>query len=170
MKTKPTPGQRQDERGVLLLDCLAYMGLLALILGMAFLAFYRASEHSRDLAWNAADITRVLGAGERWREEVRTADALPTLEQDDGGAVLYLPHASGEIAYAFRDGTVFRRALPNTNWIARLTGVAVSSMNLESRRHVAGWHWDVELEGRQKIARIRPVFSFAAVAAGGKKP
>lgn len=161
MKTVSPSGN--DQRGMLLIDCMAYIGLLALILGMAFLAFYRASDHSRDLASNAADIARALNVGERWRDDLRTATAPPRLEQDGEVPVLHLPHAGGEIAYAFRDGAVFRRALPNTHWTTMLPAVASSTMRPEPRRHVTAWHWDLELTGRQKIARLRPVFSFEAV-------
>lgn len=166
-----THSQRHtDQRGMLLIDCLAYIGMFALILGMAFLAFYRASDHSRDLARNAADIAGALNAGERWREDLRTANAAPRLEQEGDGPVFRLPHASGEIAYAFRNGTVSRRALPNTNWVTQLTLVTDSTMRSESRRQVTCWHWDLEFAGRQKIARLRPLFSFEAVYSGDKKP
>ena len=79
---------------------------------MAFLAYYRATEHSRDLSRNAADIVRALNVGERWREDVRTATT-PPFPDEDGG--VRLPHDGGEITYAFRGGAVLRRALPNTN-------------------------------------------------------
>jgi hypothetical protein len=153
-----------------LIDCLSYIGILALILGMAFLAFYRATDHSRDLARNAADITRTLNAGERWREDVRTATAAPRADIEGGASLLRLPHAAGEIAYVFRDRAVFRRALPNTNWTKLLPNVAGSTMRSEPRRQVTCWHWDVELEGHQKVARLRPVFSFEVVSATSVKP
>ncbi len=161
---------RMTQRGMALIDCLAYIAMLALILGMAFLAFYRATDHSRDLSYNAADIARALSVGERWREDVRSATTSPRLDRDGGFPLLRLPHAGGEIAYAFHDGAVFRRALPNTNWVALLPAVAASMMRAEPRRQITSWHWDVELKGRQKVARLRPVFSFEAVNATAGKP
>lgn len=170
MRTASRLGCGPKKRGIALIDCLAYIAVLSVILGMAFLAFYRAGDHSRDLTRNAADITRTLHAGERWREDVRTASGPPRLEQENGAPLFRLRHASGEIAYAFRDGAILRRALPNTNWVSVLPAVVASSMRTEARQHVTCWHWDIELKGRQKVARVRPIFSFAAVSAERRQP
>src|SRR5262245_40944303 len=63
----PRPSALDPRSGMMLIDCLAYIALLALILTMAFAAFYRANDYSRELSRNTADITRALQAGERWR-------------------------------------------------------------------------------------------------------
>src|SRR6266487_4316060 len=68
-----------SQRGFALVDCVAYIGLLAVILTMAFAAFYRALERSRDLSRNAAEIVRALQAGERWRADVRASARPPQL-------------------------------------------------------------------------------------------
>ncbi len=157
-------------RGIALIDCLAYMALLAIILTMAFMAFYRVTEHSRDLSRNAADIARTLHAGERWRADVRASTRPPRLETSGGESLLRLSNGAGEVTYAFRDGGVLRQALPNTNWVELLPRVANSRMFEERRQHVAVWHWEVELKGGQKVARVRPLFSFQAVASRAQKP
>jgi hypothetical protein len=154
---------RPREQGMMLIDCLAYIALLALILGLTFSAFYRTTENSRNLAGNAGDIVRALNAGERWREDLRASSGPPRSEEENGAPILRLPQAGGDVSYAFRDGAVFRRALPNTNWTALLPAVAFSTMHAEPRSQVICWHWDIELKGRQKVARVRPVFSFVAV-------
>jgi type II secretory pathway pseudopilin PulG len=158
------------QHGMMLIDCIAYIGLLAIILTLAFLAFYRTTENSNKLSRNAADISLSLQAGERWREDVRSANGEPRLDNEAGVVLLRLPHASGEITYAFRDDTVLRRALPNTNWLVVLPALTASAMHAEPRRHATCWHWDVELKGRQKVARVRPLFSFEAVAGASNKP
>jgi len=157
-------------RGIALIDCLAYIALLAIILTMAFMAFYRATEHSRDLSRNAADIARALHAGERWRADVRASTRPPRLELSGDESWLRLLHDAGEVNYAFRDGGVLRQALPNTNWVELLPRVVHSRMLEECRQHVAVWHWEVELKGGQKVARVRPLFSFQAVARSAPKP
>ena len=151
------------ERGLTLIDCIAYMALLALIFELTFAAFYRTTENSQSLARNAADIARALHAGEAWREDVRRATQPPQLEPADGNPVLRLPQSAGEVSYTFMEDAVYRRVLPNTNWVLFLPAVTSSTMYHESRQQVSSWHWDVELKGRQKVARVRPVFSFAAV-------
>src|SRR5580765_2729022 len=82
---------KSRSNGFLLIDCLVYIGLLAVLLGLAFIAFYRVSDYSRHLSQNAADISRALYAGERWRKDVRTATGTPQLVQSGEGAVLHLP-------------------------------------------------------------------------------
>ena len=160
----------RTERGMALLDCLAYLSLFALILGMAFVVFYRATENFQNLSRDAAGIVRALRAGEQWRQDVRLATNPPRLETKDGEAVLHLTLPGGEGRYAFRDGTVFRQALPNTNWIAVLPAVKSSLMQRQPRQYVTAWRWEVELQGRQKVARVRPMFTFQAVPAAGQKP
>ena len=162
----PLPILLSPLAGMTLIDCLAYIGLLGIILGLTFSAFYRTSDSSKHLTRNAADIARALNAGERWREDVRGSSATPRFEEEKGVPTLRLSFPTGEVAYAFRDNAVFRQALPNTNWIAVLPAVASSVMFVEPRRHVTCWHWDLELKGRQKVARVRPVFTFEAVQGG----
>ena len=157
-------------RGMMLIDCIVCIALLAIILTLAFAAFHRTTENSNRLSHNTADISRALHAGERWREDVRTASGEPRLDAENGTPLLRLSHAAGEIDYTFRDGKVLRRVLPATNWFVILPGVANSTMRAEPRRHVTCWHWDVELKGRQKVARVRPLFSFEAVATASAKP
>ncbi len=159
-----------SQRGIALVDCLAYIALLAVILSMAFAAFYRVTEYSRDLSRNAADIVRALQAGERWRADVRASARPPQLKTVGEESQLSLASGAGEVNHAFRAGGVFRQALPNTNWVELLPRAASSRMFEERRQHVAVWHWEVELKGGQKIARVRPLFSFQAVASSARIP
>ena len=153
-----------------LIDCLAYIALLALILTMAFAAFYRANDYSRDLSRNAADIARTLQAGERWRADVRSSTQPPRLETIGNESLLRLASGAGEVTYAFRGGGIFRQALPNTNWVELLPRAASSRMFEERRQHVGVWRWEVELPGKQKVSRVRPLFSFQAVAKSTRIP
>src|SRR3954470_14151221 len=59
--------------GFTLIEMLVYMGMLFLILGMAYIAMYRSMDASAGLRRNANDITRALETGELWREDVRGA-------------------------------------------------------------------------------------------------
>jgi Tfp pilus assembly protein PilE len=158
------PSTLDSQRGIALVDCLAYIALLAVILTMAFGAFYRAMEHSRELARNAAEIARALQAGERWRADVRASTQPPRLESVGNESQLRLASVAGEVTYTFRAGGVLRQALPNTNWVELLPRTAESRMFEERRQHVRVWQWEVELKAGQKSARVRPLFSFQAVA------
>ena len=110
MKTRAMPSPHRNRRGFLLLDCVMYLALLALILGMTYAAFYRAHENAQNLDRNAAALVRALRAGERWREDVRSATAPPRVREDAGEMLLELPQAAGVVRYRFHEGTVSRQA------------------------------------------------------------
>jgi hypothetical protein len=145
------------------MDCLMFIALLALILSLSFAAFYRALENSRNLSRNAADIARTLNAGDRWREDVRSTTGPPRLSNDGAAVMLQLPQATGEVRYVYREGAVFRQATPLTNWLAVLASVRSSQMIEQRRQRITSWRWEVELQGRQPVARVKPLFSFQAV-------
>lgn len=160
MKTRSRAG---SQAGWGLVECSFYLALLAIILSLAIMAHYRASLNTNHLQRDAADILRAVRAGEQWREDLRTASALPQSTREDVGELLRLPRKEGDISYRFHEHTVWRRALPNTNWIPVLTATATSVMQPDPRRQVAAWRWDVELQGRPRTTGLRPLFSFLAV-------
>lgn len=155
---------RAGQRGMMLIDCIAYLGLFGLIFGMALMAFYRAHDNSNHLALNTAELIRALNTGERWREDVRTATAPPRLEEAGGESVFLLTHTNGEVRYVWRDGVILRQATPNTNWVTWLPSVKSSVMQREARANVVAWRWEVELLSRKKVPQVRPLLSFQAVA------
>jgi len=69
------------ERGVTLIECLIYIGLLVIIVGLAWAAFSRALDSSHRLQDSASDISRALDAGERWREDVRQSSGFACSNQ-----------------------------------------------------------------------------------------
>jgi len=155
-----------------LIDCMAYIALLLLLLTLAFMAFYQTTDNSKHLSRNAADIVRVLNAGERWRADVRSAVRPAALTQTPRETILHLPHSQGEVLYAFRDGTVLRQATTNATpiWETFLTDIKSSTMKLDRRSRVTAWRWEVELQAAQKVARVRPLFTFQAVPAQSVTP
>lgn len=170
MKLRTIPSWPGGRRGIMLVDCLMYIALLGVILTLTLAAFYRANENSRNLAQNAADIVRALNTGERWREDVRTATGPPRVVEDAKETLLQLPQAGGEVRYRLRDGIISRQTSRNTNWTDLLPNVKSSRMEPDPRRHVTAWRWELELQGRQKVARVKPLFTFQAVPAFGAKP
>lgn len=154
-----------------LLECLAYIALLALVLTLAFGAFYRVADHSRHLARNAGDIVRALQAGERWRQEIRSAQGPIRLMRTNSEEVLLIPTTNGAVAgYVWRAGAVWRQTNSASPWRPFLSEVKYSRMELDRRQHVAAWCWEVELQGSRKKMRVQPRFSFEAVAPHGNTP
>ena len=147
---------------MLLMECLVYMALLVVVLGLAFEAYYRCEENSKRLNQNVDDIVRVLQAGERWREDIRTAQAVTAAEDS-----LRLAQSNATVDYVFERNAVWRRAGAQGPLAPFLRGVKSSRMERDERRRVTAWRWEVELASREKAPRYRPFFTFEAAPAGG---
>ena len=148
-----------------LLECLAYVALLGLVLTLALGAFYRTTDHSRQLARNAGDIVRTLQAGERWREDIRSAQGPVRLLRTNSEDVLLIPRTNGAVAgYVWRAGAVWRQANSVSPWQPFLAPVKSSRMEMDRRQRVVAWRWELELQGARKKARVQPKFAFEAVA------
>jgi hypothetical protein len=159
--------QRGRERAIMLMECMMYCSVLMIIIILAVTAFNRMTLQSSGLRRDAGDIERALKAGELWRKDVRAAVAPPRFETvDDAWRAFVIPHANGEVVYSTDGTNVHRRAFDNP-WQITLAGVKASRMELDQRSAVAAWRWEVELAHRQKIARVRPLFTFSAVVGGG---
>lgn len=160
------PGRSQ--RAFSLIECMVYGVVLLVIMGMALACYYRAEGYSRQLKRNADSIVQALQAGERWREDLRTARAAPRWAETGSNAVLEISVARGPIRYSFRAGTVYRQA-PGERSFPLLTGVRESRMEVDPRRWVRAWRWELELASQLKAARVRPLFTFeAALPKGGQ--
>jgi Tfp pilus assembly protein PilE len=147
----------KSERGYSLLECLVYIAVLAVVLNLSFVAYYRYDQHTRNLRRNADDITRALRAGERWREDVRTAIAPPHAIANG----LAIPQQSGEVAYVFADDAVWRQT--GATRVIVLKQVKASTISDDSRQRVNAWRWELELASPQKVVLVHPLFSFTAV-------
>ncbi|HUK81270.1 MAG TPA: prepilin-type N-terminal cleavage/methylation domain-containing protein [Verrucomicrobiae bacterium] len=142
-----------SRRGYTLIEVLVYIAVLLVVMDVAYTAYARYDKGSRDLRRNADDIIRALRVGQRWRDDVRAA--VGPLRVTANGVVI--PEGSGEIEYAFADGTLWRQK------IALLKQVKASAMRSDARPHVVAWRWELELASPKKMAHVRPLFSFTAV-------
>lgn len=147
----------------MLVECLVYVSLWALITGVAFSAFYRALENSRNLRRNAEDITRVLHAGEIWRSDVRAASGPLQIDMIETQTALQIPQGSNAVLYLFTGTNILRASDTNHSWVEALARVKVSTMTNEVRTHVSAWRWDLELASNLRAPKMRPIFSFEAV-------
>lgn len=163
MKTRRSQTARHRSRGFSLIECLTYLSVSVVILGLATMAFYRCWDASVGLRRNAEDIACTLMAGERWREDMRSATAPPRLETSEDGQVLHIPHAAGEVIYRFTPDAVLRQADANAPWGDVFGRVKSCHVTLDQRQHVSAWRLELELLVYRKGARTRPLFSFEAV-------
>ena len=97
-----------------------------------------------------------------FRSPVTSLNGQASVEQ-----ALHIPQKTGEVIYRFIDGAVLRQTGTNAAWIPALSGVKSSRMEKDERQRVVSWRWEVELKNKQKVARVRPLFTFQAVAPGG---
>ena len=163
---------RSSERGILLIECLVYIAVGSILLGLAFLAFYRVLDNAKSIRRNSMDIGRVLQAGERWRDDIRRATGeLKRVGGEPGkDQALHIPQEGGEVVYYFTGRDVLRRASEGEPWTEALTGVNASDMILDTRPHVDAWRWEVEIDPGRKKVSIRPRFTFLGVPAFQERP
>src|SRR5258708_34193968 len=92
------------QRGYLLTEALVYIGLIFLLLGIAYGALYRLIDNSVALRRNADDIIRSVHAGELWRADVRAATQGVGLENKPEEQIVRLESPQGEVDYRFAAG------------------------------------------------------------------
>ncbi len=155
-------GYGKNHAGILLLEALLYIGLFAVVITIAITAYHRFSFQSQRLQQNASDISRVLQAGERWRADIRGATVEPIPQENEPARSVRIRGASGEIVYIFREGRILRRIGSGPETVL-LEHVKTSRMEPVRLKHVTSWQWQLELKGRDKKSRVRPLFHFQAV-------
>ena len=147
-----------------------YIALFAVVAGLGFAAFFQCRDSAESLRRTSDDIVLTLQAGERWREDVRGAVAPLQFVEGNGEQQVIVPQKTNQIAYRFSKQAVWRRADTNAPWVPLLPKVKQSRMERDARQQITAWRWEVELKTRRPESRLRPLFTFEAVALGGTKP
>lgn len=167
------PPAHRTAVGYMLTEALVYIGLLVVVLGVGYQAMYRCVYNSAVLRRNAEDISRAMHAGERWRADVRAADKSVRVETAGDVQVLYLLGAINQVTYRFEDGALYRR-FGSGGWARVLERVKTTSFQADPRGRVSAWRWELELQPQEKAnvkaGRIRPLFTFLAVAPAAAAP
>jgi hypothetical protein len=158
-----------NDRGMLLVDCLIYLAVTALLVGLGVALYLRCLDAASGLSRNADDIAEATALGERWREDLRLAVA-PPFHDETGGSSLVIPQAVGETVYRFGYDSVWRKAADSREWARLLDRVVRAEWNPEVREHVVAWHLDLEMKSKKRNARVRPLFSFIGVAGATTAP
>jgi hypothetical protein len=148
--------------GILLMECLVYIAVFAVLLGIGTAAFYFCWDHTKALICATDDIASALHAGERWRADVRAATGKISIETTVAGEVVRIPKTEKEIVYRFESGEVRREFSTSKNSQLLLPKVKNSSMESEMRGGVAAWRWELELAERRKETHLPLRFTFEA--------
>lgn len=164
MKLRADHSPARTRTGSLLIECLVYISVFVVILGLGIGAFYVCWDHSKALHYAADDITAALRAGERWRADIRGATGAVIGETAPGGERLRIPHGANEIIYSFSAGEIRRQMAASNFSELLLAKVKASEMLMETRGPVAAWRWEVTLASRRKETRLPLAFTFEAAA------
>lgn len=148
--------------GVVLLECLVYIAVLAILMGIGTAAFFFCWDHTRAVVFTADEIESALRAGECWRADVRAATGKISIETSAAGETARIPETGGEVLYHFTGGELRRENPAQNNSRLLLARVKTSEMNTEARGDVTAWRWEVELTPRRQETRIPLLFIFEA--------
>jgi hypothetical protein len=164
MKPHPSISCARACAGILLLECLVYMAVFTVILGVGFVAFYACWDNSKALLHVTDDIAVALHAGERWRADIRNATGKITIETTADGERLRIPRGTNELIYSFNAGKVSRKFASSGSSESLLSTVKASQMVMDTRGPVSAWRWELELKPYRKETHLPLLFTFEAAA------
>jgi hypothetical protein len=162
MKLFPSILRARARAGIMLVECLIYLGVFAVLLGIGYGTFYLCWDNSKALHYATDDIASALHAGERWRADIRSATGKITVETTAQGEQLRIPRKTTAIIYSFRAGELRRQLASSRFSELVLPTVKASQMVKETRGPVTAWRWELELTPRRKETHLPLLFTFEA--------
>jgi hypothetical protein len=150
------------KEGILLVECLVYIAVFFILLGIGTAAFYACWDYSKALLYTTDDITSALHAGERWRADIRGATGKISVETTAKGEVVNIPEGTKKILYRFDSGEVRRQIATSDFSELLLPKVKSSQMNMDARGNVTAWRWELELAQRRRETHLPLLFTFEA--------
>jgi hypothetical protein len=162
MKLPRNISRERGTSGTLLIECLVYIAVFAILLGGATTVFYFCWDHSQSVIYATDDIASALRAGKRWRADVRGATGTISTEATATGEVVKIPEGEKEIIYRFDSGEVRRQMSSSEFPELLLPKVKTSQMKPDVRGEVRAWRWELELTERHKETLLPLLFTFEA--------
>ena len=164
MKRLPSMSRAHAQSGVLLIECVVYIAIFAIVVGLGLATFFLFWDNSKALLYATDDIEAALRAGERWRADVRGATGNITVETTPQGKYLRIPQGTNVILYGFSAGEIRRQLASSTFSESLLPTVEASQMVMDRRGAVSAWRWELELKSRRKETHLPLRFTFEAAA------
>lgn len=164
MKLPQDISRARGKSGTLLIECLVYIAVFAILFGGATTVFYFCWDHTQAVMYATDDIAVALRAGERWRADVRAATGIISTETMAAGQVVKIPESEKVVLYRFDSGEVRRQMSSSEFSELLLPKVKTSQMKLDARGGVSAWRWDVELVQHRKETLLPLLFTFEAAA------
>lgn len=162
MKLPQTISRARGAFGMMLLECLVYISVFAIVLGGATTAFYFCWDHSNTLISTADNIASVLRTGERWRADIRAATGKITVQTNATGEVVQIPEGTRVVSYYFESGAVSRQFSATAQPLLLLSNVKTSQMAMDDRGGVRAWRWELEQFPARKETHLPLRFTFEA--------
>jgi len=162
MKLPANIPARRRQSGVTLIECLVYVMVFAILLGIATGSFYFCWDHTRATVFTADEIEAALRAGECWRTDVRAATGKIVSETTSAGETVRIPTASGEILYRVAGSELWREVPSQSRSRLLLPKGKTSEMKAEARNGVTAWRWELEETPRRKESHFQLLFTFEA--------
>jgi hypothetical protein len=162
MKLPQTISRSRGAFGMMLLECLVYISVFAIVLGGATTAFYFCWAHSDALIGTADNIASVLHTGERWRADIRAATGPITVQTSATGEVIQIPEGARVVSYRFESGEVRRQFSATAQPLLLLVNVKTSQMVMDDRGDVRAWRWELEQFPARKETHLPLRFTFEA--------
>ena len=151
-------------RGLTLIDCLVYMSLFGLVTALATTCAFKLERQARVLHRRSEELTRALKAGELWRADIRSATNEPAIVAYRGQSLLKIPTIDGEVLYYFESSALWRKPAKSAQFGLFLPDLKLCSMLPERRKNARGWICELELASKIQQQKMRPLFTFRAVA------
>ena len=158
-----SPRSRRFRAGTTLIECMIYIVVVTILLGMGISLLSKMVGFHRDLERNAADITRCLNAGERWRADLRRATGPIRIFRDGPDDMMEIPIGDDYILYRYDQDDLWRHTTDTRVAILALKGLARCEFIHESRPHTEAWRWEIELHTVKRVVNVQPRFTFLAV-------
>jgi hypothetical protein len=146
---------------MLLIECLVYMSVFAILLAGVTAVFYFCWDHSAALISSTEQIHSALYAGERWRADVRAATGTISIETTSTGETVKIPEGQNVVQYIFNAGQVSRQS--GSAGAVVLSRVKTSEMATDVRGDVTAWKWELELTPHRNETHLPLLFTFEAV-------
>jgi hypothetical protein len=162
MKLK-TYAVRYRLAGISLIECLVYIAVFSILLGVGTAAFFFCWDHTKAVAYATGDIESALRAGENWRADIRSATGSISVETTALGQVVTIPEIGKEVVYRLANGELRRQTVPEGVSHLLLPRVKNSQMQSAPRGSVSAWRWDLELIERRRETHLPLLFTFEAV-------
>lgn len=147
--------------GVLLIECLVYISLFALLTSIGLAAFYLCWNQSKAVIYATDDINTALRAGERWRADVRIATSV-SFEQTVTNRTMRIAQKDKKIFYCFEGGAVRRQTSVSPKAELLLPQVIDSQMSAQPGEGLTACRWELQLAVRRPETQLPLLFTFEA--------